>query len=89
MEAMAAGCPVVSCPVSGVPELIGHDVHGLLAGEADPASLAHALERLLLDPALRTRLAGAARQRIEVEFDARKEALRLHRLMRKAVEDAA
>jgi glycosyltransferase involved in cell wall biosynthesis len=89
MEAMAAGCAVVSCPVSGVPELIGDGVHGLLATEGDAASLAAALKRLLEDPVLRQRLTQAARLRIEAEFDARKEALRLHGLMREAATHAA
>ncbi|WP_460761449.1 glycosyltransferase [Lysobacter fragariae] len=89
MEAMAAGCPVVSCPVSGVPELIADEVHGLLAHEGNAVSLAQALKRLLDDTALRERLTIAARQRIELEFDARKEAIRLHGLMRKAISDAA
>lgn len=89
MEAMAAGCPVVSCPVSGVPELIGHEVHGLLAEERSAASLAQALRRLLGDPLLRRRLSIAARQRIEQEFDARKEASKLHGLMNEAIHHAA
>ncbi|WP_190285776.1 glycosyltransferase [Montanilutibacter psychrotolerans] len=89
MEAMASGCPVVSCPVSGVPELIGHDVHGLLAEERSATALARALRRLLEDAPLRTRLSIAARQRIELEFDARKEAIKLHGLMTGAIGDAA
>lgn len=89
MEAMAAGCPVVSCPVSGVPELIGNGVHGLLTPAGDAHALAHALKRLLQDRDLRDRMAFAARQRVESEFDARKEALRLHRLMTEAIADAA
>ena len=89
MEAMAAGCPVLSCPVSGVPELIEDGVHGLLAPERDADSIARALTRLLNDEPLRRRLAIAARQRIELEFDARREASRLHGLMAKAVADAA
>ncbi|WP_132999446.1 glycosyltransferase family 4 protein [Luteimonas arsenica] len=89
MEAMAAGCPVVSCPVSGVPELISDGVHGLLAAERDAAGLAHALKRLLEDEGLRQRVASAARERIELEFDARKEALRLHGLMTEALGHAA
>lgn len=88
MEAMAAGCPVISCAVSGVPELITDDVNGLLPSANDPTALAGALERLLQDPALRLRLALAARQRIELEFDARKEALKLHRLMAEALGNA-
>lgn len=89
MEAMAAGCPVVSCPVSGVPELIGNEVHGLLATERNAESLAQALQRLLDDAPLRRRLSIAARQRIELEFDARQEALKLHGLMMGAINNAA
>lgn len=89
MEAMAAGCPVVSCPVSGVPELIGNEVHGLLAAERNADSLAQALQRLLEDAPLRRRLAIAARQRIELEFDARQEAIKLHGLMMGAINHAA
>ncbi|RFP59555.1 colanic acid biosynthesis glycosyltransferase WcaL [Luteimonas weifangensis] len=89
MEAMAAGCPVVSCPVSGVPELIDDGQHGLLVPQRDPQALAHALQRLLDDAALRHRLASAARLRIEREFDADKEARKLHRLMARATADAA
>jgi glycosyltransferase involved in cell wall biosynthesis len=89
MEAMAVGCPVVSCPVSGVPELIRDGEHGLLVPPHDPQALAIALRRLLGDAALRRHLAAAARLRIEQEFDARKEARKLHRLMAKATADAA
>lgn len=89
MEAMAAGCPVVSCPVSGVPELIDDGEHGLLVPQRDPQALAQALQRLLGDAALRRRLASAARLRIEREFDADKEARKLHRLMARATADAA
>ena len=88
MEAMASGCAVVSCPVSGVPELIGDGVNGLLAREGDPASLAAALRRLLGDAGLRRRLAEAARRRVETDFDARRESARLHGLMRRAAAHA-
>lgn len=89
MEAMASGCAVVSCRTSGIPELISDGEHGLLVPERDPAALASALQRLLGDAALRRRLAGAARQRVEQQFDARKEARKLHRLMTMATANAA
>lgn len=89
MEAMAAGCPVVSCPVSGVPELIRDGVSGLLAPEKDPAALSLALHRLLHDEALRRRLSIAARRCIEADFDARKEAIKLQRLISGVLADAA
>lgn len=89
MEAMAAGCAVISCPVSGVPELIADGEHGLLVPERDPPALARGLIRLLDDADLRRRMATAARQRIERDFDARKEARRLHDLMMRSVTHVA
>ena len=77
MEAMAAGAPVVSTRVSGIPELVADGDEGVLVGERDVSGLADALARLLGDAALRERLAVAARRKIEREFDAREEALRL------------
>lgn len=89
MEAMASGCPVVSCLTSGIPELVGDGESGLLVKERDPASLANALQRLLADRALRRELSTAARRRVEQQFDARTEARKLHRLMMKAVTNVA
>lgn len=89
MEAMASGCAVVSCRTSGVPELISHDEQGLLVPERDAFALATALHRLLDDSFLRRRLATAARLRIEHQFDARKEARKLHGLMMKVMPDVA
>jgi len=88
MEAMASGCPVISTRVSGIPELIQDDEDGMLVEQRDPAALADAIERLLESSALRERLATRARVRIETEFDSRKEAGRLHQLMREAVDVA-
>ncbi len=84
MEAMASGCPVISTRVSGIPELIEDDFDGVLVEQRDPVALADAIVRLLESGDLRQRLAIAARTRIETEFDARKEAGRLHELMTEA-----
>jgi colanic acid/amylovoran biosynthesis glycosyltransferase len=77
MEAMASGCAVVSTAVSGIPELVRDGETGLLVPPGDPQALADALTRLLLDPALRLRLATAARAAVEREFDAAREGRRL------------
>ncbi|MFT4226144.1 glycosyltransferase [Micropruina sp.] len=74
LEAMALGTPCVATPVTGIPEVIRDNVTGLLVPEHDPAALAVALGRLLDEPQLRVRLAGAARGLIEREFDARRQA---------------
>jgi glycosyltransferase involved in cell wall biosynthesis len=77
MEAMAAGTPVVSTRVSGIPELIDDGREGLLVPERDPVALAAALGRLLDDPALGDRMAAAARLKVEREFDASREARKM------------
>ncbi|HEY7018487.1 MAG TPA: glycosyltransferase [Gaiellaceae bacterium] len=72
MEYMAAGLPVVSTRVGGVPELVEDGREGLLVRPRDPAALADAITRLLRDPAEAERLGanGRERQRREFSLDA-------------------
>jgi len=50
VEAMAAGLPVVSTRLAGVPEMVEHGVTGLLVEEKQPHLLADALETILSNP---------------------------------------
>lgn len=68
IDAMALGVPPVAFAVGGLPELIRDDVEGLLAPPGDLARFAAAAERLVMDPALRQRLAAAGPERAE-RFD--------------------
>jgi glycosyltransferase involved in cell wall biosynthesis len=68
LEAVASGVPVVSTPVSGIPELIECERSGLLVEPNNPGMLADALDRMLDSPELRTRLANAARAKLETHF---------------------
>ena len=68
-EAMAAGLPIIVSNVGGVPEIVEDEVNGLLIPPADPASLATACIRLLLDEALCNRLSSAARATVASRFD--------------------
>ena len=69
MEAMAAGVPVVSTQLSGIPELVRDGVTGLLVPERDPAALAGAMERLAINPGLGARLAEAGRRAVRDDFN--------------------
>ena len=69
MEAMAVGLPVIASGIAGVPELVEHEVTGLLTVPARPDLLAEAIERVMLDPDLARSLATAARQRVEQLHD--------------------
>ena len=77
LEAMALGTPCVSTPVTGIPEAIEHRRTGLLVGEGDASALADALAELLGDAGLRSELGRSARQRVEQEFDAVRQAAKV------------
>ena len=67
IEAMAAGRPVISTRVGGVPDLIDDGVTGVLVDlndSATPEAFAFKLLALLDDAALRERLASAARVKV-------------------------
>jgi glycosyltransferase involved in cell wall biosynthesis len=69
LEAMSCGVPVVSTPVSGIPELIEDGVNGLLIPPDDPDALAQAVRRLDADRELAGRLGDAGRATVDEKFD--------------------
>lgn len=71
MEALATARPVVSCGVSGIPELVRHEETGLLAPPDDPAAIAAALARLAADRPLVERLGLQGRALVERQHDQR------------------
>lgn len=77
MEAMGAGVPVIASDLSGIPELVEHEVSGLLVPPGDAAAIAAALERLANDSALRARLGQGGREKVLREFDLATNAARL------------
>jgi glycosyltransferase involved in cell wall biosynthesis len=60
IEALAAGLPVVAASHGGLPEIVTHDVTGLLVPPGDHNALAKALRALADDPARRARMGEAA-----------------------------
>src|ERR687896_314449 len=85
VESMAAGTPVVATGVSGIPELVYHEVNGLLVEPDDPAALAEALVRLHEDRELAARVAEAARRTVQERFDGDRLARRLAELFEEGV----
>ncbi len=68
MEGMASALPVISSRLSGIPELVQHEVNGLLTEPGDTAAIAAALQRLCEDADLRHRLGAAGRKMVEDHF---------------------
>jgi phosphatidyl-myo-inositol alpha-mannosyltransferase len=64
-EAFAAGTPVVASDIAGYRDVVRDGRDGLLTPRGDARALAEALRALALDPARRTRMAAAARERAE------------------------
>lgn len=62
LAAIGVGCPVVATKVGAFPELLRHEVHGLLVPPDDPRSLGLALARLVGDCALRTACSAQMQQ---------------------------
>lgn len=69
VEAAAAGKAVVATDVEGVPEVVIHDVTGVLVPSRDAHALARAVTTLLLDEQRRARMEIEARMLAERRFD--------------------
>jgi glycosyltransferase involved in cell wall biosynthesis len=70
LEAMAAGLPVVTTPVGGIPEAVSDGVEGFLVEPGDVAALASRLEQLARDPELARKMGSAGRRKVETTFAA-------------------
>jgi glycosyltransferase involved in cell wall biosynthesis len=65
VEALAAGVPVISTAVGGVPEIVSDGANGLLVPVGDVDAVAGALARMLGESGLRERLVAGARPSVE------------------------
>ncbi|MFH1380229.1 MAG: glycosyltransferase family 4 protein [bacterium] len=68
LEWMASGRAVVATCVGGIPDIISHELTGLLVEPARPLEMAQAIKRLIRDSHLRTTLGKYARKSIETTF---------------------
>jgi len=68
LQAGAAGLPVVSTAVGGIPEAVVHDVTGVVVPPGDSGALAQAICALIADPELRRRLGEAGGEHVAASF---------------------
>lgn len=81
-ESLAMETPVVATRVEGNPELVRHEVTGLLVPPRDPAALAEAVLRLMDDPVLARGLGQEGRKLVLERFSTRAKLDRLEALYR-------
>ncbi|MEJ7770694.1 MAG: glycosyltransferase family 4 protein [Geodermatophilaceae bacterium] len=86
LEAMAAGLPVVACPVGAVPEMVRDGITGRLVPVGDDEALAGVLRELLDDPPMRARMGAAGRARFEGHYDMARSVGELLAVVREVVE---
>jgi glycosyltransferase involved in cell wall biosynthesis len=68
LEAMASGKPVVAAAHGGASEMVVDGVTGVLTPPGDASALANAILRLVRDPAARSSMGAAGRERVTREF---------------------
>ncbi len=85
IEAMAAGLPVISTMVGGIPELIDDGVDGLLYKAGDVRALAGHIEALAADSKQRAAYGKTARNKARGQMDMAEYAARLSELLAKTV----
>jgi glycosyltransferase involved in cell wall biosynthesis len=68
LEAMAAGLPVVSTRVGGIPDMVRHGVEGFLTGPGTPRELAQCILQLVADRELREHMGSNGRRRAIEQF---------------------
>ena len=80
VEAMAVGTPVVAVNACGPAEIVRDGIDGLLVPPDSPEALAAAVERLVADGELRSRLVAGGRARAAAAFDVRRVAAQVQAL---------
>jgi glycosyltransferase involved in cell wall biosynthesis len=76
IEAGVAGVPVAGYAIAGVPEVVVTGETGLLVAPGDRGALVAAVETLVLEDDLRSRLGASARERCRALYDIRRVAPR-------------
>ncbi len=69
LEAMAAGCPIVTTDAGSIPEVIQHGEQGLVVPQRNSMALADAISRIVSDETLCRHLSSAALARVRENYD--------------------
>jgi glycosyltransferase involved in cell wall biosynthesis len=86
LEAFVHGVPVIASRSGAIPEVVCHELSGLLFNADDAASLAASVLRLARDSELRKQLASGAKQQIR-QFSGRNSAIRTVQLYSEILSD--
>lgn len=81
VEAMAASLPVISTRLAAIPEMVDHEVTGLMVGERQPDELAKAIAEILHNPALGQRFGKAGRALAVEKFSSEPTVANLRQLL--------
>ena len=84
-EAMAMGIPVIAARRGMLPEIIDDGINGLVIDDT-PENLSQAIERLVLNPALRKEMGAKARAKALSEFSLSTFGERVEEIYRKVIE---
>ena len=87
LEAMACGCCPIGSNVGGTPELIEHEVRGLLFESDDLDGLSSALESVVVDSDRRARFANVAASFVEQHLTIERQSERLAQIYRAVLAD--
>jgi glycosyltransferase involved in cell wall biosynthesis len=79
LEACVAEKPVIASRVGGIPEVIEHEVTGILVEPGSAPTLATGIRRLLADPSLSAQMALRASAKVVAMFDVSRMAREYHR----------
>ncbi len=89
LEALSAGVAVVATTAGGIGTVVDHERTGLVVPERRADAIAEAVQRLALNPALRSSLGQAARHMVESRFGWGHTAERFEAAYRRAVANKA
>ena len=68
IEAMQYSLPVISCPEGGIPDIVEDGINGILVPQKNIEELANAIEKLVYDSELRTKMGNEGRLKYEKQF---------------------